>query len=280
MRERILLILSLILISSGFAAAQTAKRTITNADLEKFRQKRVQAEADYRANYEKLGMPSPEEIAKQERERQAWLAEYSKQAAAETQQTEGYFAARANQLKSQIVNVQAQINYLRGQIGDQPSQQSSIFITPDQLGTVGVIGGGIVIGGRGNYPSRGRGGYAGGGRRGNYNLPRNSVVTNAPNTQAAINNAASAPNPYAGTVLAQTGVKAVIGQRNHIRRGGYYNSYGYYGGYGVPYIVNNGSNQREDLISRISYLEQNKAGLLAQLGQLREEARRSGVRID
>ena len=39
-------------------------RTITNLDLEKYRQERVRAEDDYRANYEKLGLPSPEELEK------------------------------------------------------------------------------------------------------------------------------------------------------------------------------------------------------------------------
>lgn len=282
MKKRILLVLSLILISSGFAAAQTAKRTVTNADLEKFRQKREQAEADYRANYKKLGMPSPEELQKMEAERQVKMAEYSRQVTAENQQTANYYLAQANQLKSQIVNVQAQINYLRGQIGDQSSTvQNPLVITTEQLNSV-VIGGGIVIGGgRGGYYPRGvgRGGYYGG-NRGNYNRQPNSVVSNAPNVQAAINNAAGAPNPYAGTAQANTGVKVVIGQTNQIRRGGYYNPYGYYGGYGVPYVVNNGSNTHEDLVSRLHYLEQTKAGLFAQLEQVREQARQAGVRID
>lgn len=45
------------------AAAQ--QRSITNADLEKYRQKRLQAEKDYNENYAKLGFPSPEELQKQ-----------------------------------------------------------------------------------------------------------------------------------------------------------------------------------------------------------------------
>lgn len=263
MKKRILLILSLILITSGFAQAQTARRTVTNADLEKYRQKRVRAEADYRANYEKLGMPSPEELEKQEAERQAWLAEYAQQAEAENQQTEGYFLARANQLKSQIIGVQAQINYLRGQIGNLPSPQNSPFISIDQLSTIGVVGVGVLSGGG----------------RGNYNLPRGGVVTNAPNVQTAINSAASAPNPYVGTPLERTGVKVVIGQPNVIRRGGYRRPY-FYGGYGVPYVVNNSYSSREEMISDLRSLEQTKAGLLAQLEYLRDEARRAGVKID
>ncbi|CAN5382870.1 hypothetical protein BH10ACI2_BH10ACI2_24760 [soil metagenome] len=40
-------------------------KTVTNADLEKYRQERVKAELEYRENYSKLGMPSPEELDKQ-----------------------------------------------------------------------------------------------------------------------------------------------------------------------------------------------------------------------
>jgi hypothetical protein len=197
-----------------------------------------------------------------------WLSDYAQKKAAENGQTENYFQARANRLKTEIIGVQAQINYLRGQIGNLPSNQSSIFVTPDQLGSVGIVGGGY---------------YSPRGGRGVYNAPRGNVVSPgyAPNVQTAINNAASAPNPYAGTALERVGIKAVIGQSNNYGRGGYGRGrVPYYGGYGVPYAVNNNSNQRDELVSRLSYLEQVKAGLLAQFEALREEARQAGVRID
>jgi len=41
-------------------------RTVTNFELEKYRQQRVQAEKDLRENYEKLGFSSPEERAKRD----------------------------------------------------------------------------------------------------------------------------------------------------------------------------------------------------------------------
>lgn len=63
MKKRILAFIGLILISANTAAAQ--KRTVTNEDLEKYRQKRVAAEKDLRENYERLGFPSPEEMQKQ-----------------------------------------------------------------------------------------------------------------------------------------------------------------------------------------------------------------------
>lgn len=65
MKRKILFILCSIFITVGFASAQTAKRTVTNADLQKFREKRLQAEKDLRENYARLGFPSPEELEKQ-----------------------------------------------------------------------------------------------------------------------------------------------------------------------------------------------------------------------
>jgi hypothetical protein len=52
-----------ILFGVSYAGAQTLE--ITNADLEKFRQKRLAAEKELRENYAKLGFPSPEEREKQ-----------------------------------------------------------------------------------------------------------------------------------------------------------------------------------------------------------------------
>jgi hypothetical protein len=52
-----------ILMGVSYVGAQTLE--ITNADLEKFRAKRMAAEKELRENYAKLGFPSPEELAKQ-----------------------------------------------------------------------------------------------------------------------------------------------------------------------------------------------------------------------
>ena len=70
MKKRLVFILCSIFITVGFVSAQTARRTVTNADLEKFRQKRLAAEQNYRENYERLGFPSPEELeARNEKDR-------------------------------------------------------------------------------------------------------------------------------------------------------------------------------------------------------------------
>jgi len=57
---------ALVLVFAATAFSQT--KSVTNADLEKFRVKRLAAEKELRENYEQLGFPSPEELAKQEEE--------------------------------------------------------------------------------------------------------------------------------------------------------------------------------------------------------------------
>lgn len=63
MKGRILLLLCLSLLTALSAFAQT--KTVTNFDLEKFRDQRLLAEKDLRENYLKLGFPSPEELERQ-----------------------------------------------------------------------------------------------------------------------------------------------------------------------------------------------------------------------
>lgn len=61
MKQRSLFIFCLIIGMAGSAATQT----VTNADLDKYRQARLRAERDYRENYAKMGFPSPEELDRQ-----------------------------------------------------------------------------------------------------------------------------------------------------------------------------------------------------------------------
>jgi hypothetical protein len=52
-------------------------RSVTNSDIEKYRQDRLREEKEYRENYERLGMPSPEEIDRRVEESQAELEQLS-----------------------------------------------------------------------------------------------------------------------------------------------------------------------------------------------------------
>jgi TolA-binding protein len=108
MKKRILLLLSLIFSVAAVTFAQT--KTVTNADLESFRQKRLQAEKDYRENYAKLGFPSPQELEKQLAEDQRRLEELSTRLRAERLERER-IEAQNDILETQNKYRQTQENY-------------------------------------------------------------------------------------------------------------------------------------------------------------------------
>ncbi|HEV7642911.1 MAG TPA: hypothetical protein VGO50_03130 [Pyrinomonadaceae bacterium] len=73
-----------VFISAVCASAQNnSAKTITNADMEKYRQERVKADDEYRRTYAEKGLPSPEELEKREEERQQRLFILSDQLAGE-----------------------------------------------------------------------------------------------------------------------------------------------------------------------------------------------------
>lgn len=68
--RKIAVILSLILSLAATGMAQstnrsTATRTVTNVELDRFKQKRLVGAREYRENYVEMGFPSPEELERQ-----------------------------------------------------------------------------------------------------------------------------------------------------------------------------------------------------------------------
>ncbi len=105
MRVKILYLLCLSILSVVPAVAQT--KSVTNADLEKFRQKRLQAERDYRENYAKLGFPSPEEL-----DRQIEKSRVEREALAARLTAERLQREQAEAERAEIVRYNEQIRYL------------------------------------------------------------------------------------------------------------------------------------------------------------------------
>ncbi|HEY0429656.1 MAG TPA: hypothetical protein VGC76_17880 [Pyrinomonadaceae bacterium] len=101
MKKRLLFILCLVLAVVNFAFGQA--KTVTNSDLEKFRQKRLEAERDYRENYAKLGLLSPQEL-------EAKLAADKREMEELSARLE---ASRLEREKTQLL--QSQINLLNSQ---------------------------------------------------------------------------------------------------------------------------------------------------------------------
>jgi hypothetical protein len=65
MKFKAVLWASAVLLAVVPAFSQRTARTVTNLDLEKYKQQRLKAEKDYADNYQRLGFPSPEELQKQ-----------------------------------------------------------------------------------------------------------------------------------------------------------------------------------------------------------------------
>ena len=85
-------------------------RTVTNATLQKFTQKRLAAERDYRDNYERMGFPSPEELDRQREEdmrARLELAEQLRQARIEKERLE--LEQRELDLESARLNSEIQV---------------------------------------------------------------------------------------------------------------------------------------------------------------------------
>lgn len=116
MKKQIVVVLGLIFSVSSLAVAQT--KTVTNKDLEKFRQKRFQAEREYRENYKKLGFPSPEELEQKRIEDQKNLIKFSRQLELQRLERE---AART-EAENQALWLQNQ--YLQSQVNDSNYQSN------------------------------------------------------------------------------------------------------------------------------------------------------------
>ncbi|MBK9164107.1 MAG: hypothetical protein IPM21_09355 [Acidobacteria bacterium] len=93
MRKGLFLLLFGLVLAPLAVDAQT--RTVTNADLEKFRSERLEAERQYRQNYERLGLPSPEELERRRVESAREREELSARLRAERIQREQFAAMAA-----------------------------------------------------------------------------------------------------------------------------------------------------------------------------------------
>ncbi|MDQ6789017.1 MAG: hypothetical protein M3033_19615 [Acidobacteriota bacterium] len=260
MKKRLLFILCLFSLTTGAAVAQT--KNVTNADLEKFRQKRLQSEKEYREKYSKLGFPSPEELEKQNVESRRSLSELSQKIEAENADNQESFQSRASFLRAQIASVEAQINYLRGELNRLPRQNLLLL--------------------SGYSPYAFGGGY--------YNAP-NASFTTLNQTGVQINRTQTIIQTPSPRVNYNTGNNGNF--RAGIRVGGNYDGYGrqhyynrnyaspiYYGGYVAPYFNGDRSYEREEVNAQVRSLEQARAGLYAEWQVLEDEARRAGVKID
>ncbi len=231
---------TLILVLTAVIAVSAQTRTVTNSDLEKFRQERERAEADYRANYAKRGMPSPEELAKINEQKRRERDQFSAELRARRESAEGDIVDRARLIRSQLASVNAQISYLLGLRGSSFGQPQTYWsYAYRNYGYQSPV-----------YPARRT-----------TQLPTNlQTVTDIsrmyPNSTDVYNRS--------------IGNYAFQDQR---QRGSFYRR-----GYLTPVLVTVGDSIQVD--AQLVYLEQIRAELLAEWRIVEEEARRAEIRID
>lgn len=252
MKKLCIVILSLTAAVSAFA--QT--KTVTNDDLEKFRRQRVESEKRLKERYAEMGFPSPEQIEKQNAERRARMEQYSDELRRQRIDSQNDIIGQANALRTQLAAVNAQINYLRGQEGGAYNQS---FIYSYGYAPYGYRGGNRSV-----LPQV-------------RNLPPNmrtvqEYASMYPSSQGLYNQ--SIGNVRIGGRVGNVGGSINLGGNRNYNRSGYYR-----GGFVAPVIVG-GASSSNDAGQQLIFLEQQRAGLLAQWEIIAEQARRAGIRLD
>lgn len=241
--------------------AQAQVKTITNADLEKYRLARLKNDPDDERERQRLGLPSRAEEEQARKRRAMETSKIAEQIRRREAEAQNYWQAQASELRSEIVAVEAQINYLRARIGEIPPPQTlyavgynPYFYSPNCCASfVGGIDGRGQIGGRVSF-----------GRR--------------PQISIGINDGRGVYRQRNEAVIAHNSlIRGNVVAGGYHRRGGF----GYYGVLAAPFTLPTTQNlTREELLANLRALEQTRAGLYARYSILEDEARRAGVKLD
>lgn len=149
--KKIAVVLCVVFSFTIVAGAQVASKTVTNADLEKFRQKRTAAEQEYRETYAAKGLPSPEELKAQNEKRLRDVEELADKLRAEDLERQRLAFAAAHQRQAAT----------RIYINNYPSN----YPDDNTIYSYGLFGNGGFRRGFGNraFGTSGLNGYAAGG---------------------------------------------------------------------------------------------------------------------
>ena len=119
-----------------------ARPSVTNADLEVFRRRRIASEQAYEAQRKKLGLPSAEELRLRSNEQAEEASRTSQSLLARQETQEEYWRGRSSSLRSEISANEAQIQYLEDRLNELPNSGTNNFS--------GVSSFPVVIGSRTN----------------------------------------------------------------------------------------------------------------------------------
>lgn len=276
MKRKFILCSFVIALFSTGGAAQ--KRIVTNDDLAKYRQERLNSEAEYNKQVQSGARASRAELAKRDEERLKFYREFTEQATAKRRQTEGIFQNQAFALRSEIAALEAEINYVRARVGEIPEPQTYYSVGYLPFGGVGYGGfGGIGFGGVGfpQFPNGGAGGNVKFGNNSGVNVSINNGYNQNGVFGVSANNLQAPQISLNGNGFGQTNR---LGTETSLLFGGAPYTAGLLS---APFTLPTQQNlTREELLQRLRALEQARAGLYARFSVLEDEAGRSGVKID
>lgn len=248
-------------------SATTARRTITNRDLESSALRRRNSELAYESRRKQLGLPSVEESRKQAAALSDLITQELQQARAAEADSESYWRARASALRTEIAAVDAELRYVRLQLDESPFSST--------YGSFTTVISAVPFGSFGSFGSFGGfGGFGGFGRRGPF-----PSVSHRPRIFVA---------PRGGTQLSgRVGFGGTV-----TREQVFHNPLAFphsrrfdapllappnltvFGSSLQPYDI---SYERSALITRFNELAATRAGLNARWRELEDEARRAGA---
>ena len=103
-----------------------AVKTVTNSDLAAFRQRRIQSEKAYEKRRLQLGLPTVAESRQLQAEQEAdFRAELRERSRADKEE-ERFWRTRARELRTEILAVNNQINYVRGRVNEVNETASTL----------------------------------------------------------------------------------------------------------------------------------------------------------
>ena len=257
--KKVFTLLLAILCFSSIITAQT--KTITNADLEKYRRERLKSDPDDEGERKRLGLPSRVEEQQARERRAAEIGELAARIREQQAEAENYWQTQAFELRSEIAAVEAEIRYVRARIGEIPPPQTfyaigynPYFYSPGCCANYNFRGvsRGVQIGGR--IPPPGKRPQASIGANYSRNVFKNSGKIEINQNTIIKNSLIGKPRPRFGNYL---------------------------GTLVVPFTLPTYENlTREEMLARFRALEQERAGLYARFAVLEDEARKDGVKID
>lgn len=114
-----------------------AARVLTNRELESVRRARIESEEGYERRRKELGLPTVEETQRRAREDARYLRERGRREEEKEAETEGYWRRRAGALREEMRALDAEINYLRATLAEQPAS----YAAGVAVGTTAVLSG-------------------------------------------------------------------------------------------------------------------------------------------